>query len=41
MTRCMVKIDFYPIRPLLNDIHDFTKDAKQYDDMTLLCLKIK
>lgn len=33
--------DENPIRPLLNDIHDFTKDAKQYDDMTLLCLKIK
>ena len=30
-----------PIRPLLNDIHDFTKDAEQYDDMTLLCLKVK
>ena len=33
--------DENPIIPLLNDIHDFTKDAKQYDDMTLLCLKIK
>ena len=33
--------DKNPIIPLLNDIHDFTKDAKQYDDMTLLCLKIK
>ena len=33
--------DKNPIRPLLNDIHDFTKDAEQYDDMTLLCLKIK
>ena len=33
--------DENPIIPLLNDIHDFTKDAEQYDDMTLLCLKIK
>ena len=30
-----------PIKPLINDIHNFTKDAEQYDDMTLLCLKIK
>ena len=30
-----------PINPLLNDIHKFTEDAEQYDDMTLLYLKIK
>ena len=30
-----------PIRPLLNDIHDFTEGADQYDDMTLLYIKIK
>lgn len=30
-----------PITPLLNDINNFTKDAEQYDDMTLLYLKIK
>lgn len=30
-----------PIIPLLNDISSFTKDEKQYDDMTLLYLKIK
>lgn len=30
-----------PIRPLLNDIHKFTKNAEQYDDMTLLYLKVK
>ena len=30
-----------PITPLLNDIHDFTKEAEQFDDMTLLYLKIK
>ena len=30
-----------PIRPLLDNIHDFTKDAEQFDDMTLLYLKIK
>ena len=30
-----------PIRPLLSDIHKFTKDAEQFDDMTLLYLKIK
>ncbi|MCR5026926.1 MAG: SpoIIE family protein phosphatase [Methanobrevibacter sp.] len=35
------KLDNDPIRPLLNDINDFTKDAEQYDDMTLLYLKIK
>lgn len=35
------KLDKDPIRPLLNDIDDFTKDAEQYDDMTLLYLKIK
>ncbi|MBQ2653158.1 MAG: SpoIIE family protein phosphatase [Methanobrevibacter sp.] len=35
------KSDADPIRPLLNDIHDFTKDAEQYDDMTLLYLRIK
>ena len=28
-----------PIVPLLNDISDFTEDAEQYDDMTLLYLK--
>lgn len=33
--------DANPIDPLLNDIHEFTKDAEQYDDMTLLYLKIK
>ena len=33
--------DENPITPLLNDIHNFTEDAKQYDDMTLLYLKIK
>ena len=30
-----------PIRPLLKDIHNFTKDAEQFDDMTLLYLRIK
>lgn len=30
-----------PIVPLLNDIHDFTKNADQYDDMTLVYLRIK
>ena len=29
------------IRPLLNDISSFTKDAEQYDDMTLLYLRKK
>ena len=33
--------DENPISPILNDIHNFTKDAEQYDDMTLLYLKIK
>ena len=33
--------DTDPINPLLKDIHDFTRDAEQYDDMTLLYLKIK
>ena len=35
------KLDKDPIRPLLNDINDFTNDAEQFDDMTLLYLKIK
>jgi sigma-B regulation protein RsbU (phosphoserine phosphatase) len=30
-----------PIDPLLDDIHRFTGDAEQFDDMTLLNLKIK
>ena len=30
-----------PIIPLLNDIKNFTGTAEQYDDMTLLYLKIK
>ena len=30
-----------PIRPLLDDIKKFTRDAEQFDDMTLLYLKIK
>lgn len=35
------KSDEDPINPLLTNIHSFTKNAKQYDDMTLLYLKIK
>ena len=35
------KSDEEPITLLLNDINDFTKDAEQYDDMTLLYLKVK
>ena len=35
------KRDSDPIRPLLNDINGFTQDTEQYDDMTLLYLKIK
>jgi len=34
------KSDRDPIRPLLDDIHKFTKNAEQFDDMTLLYLKI-
>ena len=30
-----------PIKALLTDINKFTKDAEQFDDMTLLYLKIK
>ena len=30
-----------PIQPLLNDIHRFTEDASQFDDMTILYLRIK
>ena len=33
--------DENPIVPLLNDIQNFTKNTKQYDDMTLLFLMIK
>ena len=35
------KSDEDPIRPLLNDIHDFTKEQEQFDDMTLLYLKVE
>lgn len=35
------KSDNGPIRPLLDDIKKFTRDAEQFDDMTLLYLKIK
>ena len=35
------KSDANPIKPLLNDIYNFTKDTEQYDDMTLVYLKIK
>lgn len=35
------KSDADPIMPLLNDIHKFTRDAEQFDDMTLLYLRIK
>lgn len=30
-----------PIKPLLNDINNFTGDEDQFDDMTLLYLKVK
>lgn len=30
-----------PIKPLLKDINDFTKDMQQFDDMTILYLKDK
>lgn len=36
-----IKSDGDPIKPLLDNISDFTQGAKQYDDMTLLYLKIK
>ena len=35
------KSDEGPIIPLLNDISEFTEDAEQYDDMTILYLKDK
>ncbi|MBR3141411.1 MAG: serine/threonine-protein phosphatase, partial [Methanobrevibacter sp.] len=35
------KSDEGPIIPLLKDISEFTEDAQQYDDMTLLYLKDK
>ena len=35
------KGDKDPIRPLLNDIHDFSGNTEQYNDMTLLYLKLK
>ena len=35
------KSDEGPILSLLNDISEFTEDAKQYDDMTILYLKDK
>ena len=30
-----------PINPLLNDLYEFSQDAEQFDDMTLLYLKVK
>ncbi|MGX8693856.1 MAG: PP2C family protein-serine/threonine phosphatase [Methanobrevibacter sp.] len=36
-----LKADEEPIKSLLGDIENFTKEQQQYDDMTLLCLKIK
>lgn len=36
-----LKSDDDPIPPLLNDINKFTGSSEQYDDMTLLYLKIK
>ena len=36
-----IKSDGDPIKPLLDNISDFTQGAEQYDDMTLLYLKIK
>ncbi|WP_410320222.1 PP2C family protein-serine/threonine phosphatase [Methanobrevibacter sp.] len=35
------KSDDDPINPLLNNIRSFTEDAEQYDDMTLVYLRIK
>ena len=35
------KLDTDPIKPLLDDINDFTKGAEQFDDMTLIYLKIE
>ena len=39
--RFEIKSDNGPIRPLLDDIKKFTRDAEQFDDMTVLYLKIK
>ena len=35
------KLDKDPIMPLLSDINSFTSGTEQFDDMTLLYLKIK
>lgn len=35
------KENINPINPLLKDIHNFTNGAEQFDDMTLLYLKVK
>ena len=35
------KEDRDPIRPLLDDIHNFTEGQEQFDDMTLVYLKDK
>ena len=35
------ELDKDPINLLLADINDFTKDSEQYDDMTIIYLKIK
>lgn len=34
------KGDEVPIKPLISDVNTFSKGAEQFDDMTLLCLKL-
>lgn len=34
------KGDEVPIKPLISDVNTFSKGVKQFDDMTLLCLKL-
>ena len=36
-----IKIDDDPINPLLNDINNFIGKQEQFDDMTLIYLKIR
>ena len=35
------KSDANPIKPLIDDVHKFTKNTEQYDDMTMIYFKIK
>ena len=35
------KSDANPIKPLIDDVHKFSENTEQYDDMTMIYFKIK